>query len=185
MPPDSGFDGVLAAAREGADWAWELLIRDLTGPLLAFFRARGAADPENLAGEVYLAVARGLDRFRGTESGFRAFVFVIARRRLIDEQRQRSRRPEETTPPDALPATHRMPSAETEALDALGNERVEALLGALTSDQRDVLLLRVVAGLSLKETAAVIGKRVGAVKALQRRALAALRKEIEAPGVSK
>ena len=62
---------------------------------------------------------------------------------------------------------------------------MQALLGALTEEQRDVLLLRVVAGLSLQETAAVVGKRVGAVKALQRRALTSLRKEIHAKGVSR
>ena len=183
MSEDSGFSGVLAAAKEGAEWAWELLIRDHTGPLVAFFRARGALDPENLAGEVYHDVARGLSRFKGTESGFRAWVFVIARRRLIDERRRRRRRPEEATLYEPLPATHRVPSAEDEALNRLSGE-VQDLLGALTSDQRDVILLRVVAGLSLEETSRVIGKRIGAVKALQRRALIALRKEIRAKGVS-
>ena len=183
MSTASGFEGVLAAAREGAEWAWELLIRDLAGPLVGFFRARGVADPENLAGEVYLDIARGLKNFDGTESGFRSWVFVIAHRRLIDERRRQGRRPEEETLHDPLPATHRMPSAEEEALHRLSGE-VQHLLGALTSDQRDVVTLRVVAGLTLQETAAVVGKRVGAVKALQRRALLALRKEISAKGVS-
>ncbi len=183
MSTASGFQGVLAAAREGAEWAWELLIRDLSAPLIGFFRARGADDPENLAGEVYLDIARGLKRFTGTESGFRSWVFVIAHRRLVDERRRKGRRPEEEKLHDPLPATHRVPSAEDEALTRLSGD-VQDLLGALTSDQRDVILLRVVAGLTLQETAAVIGKRVGAVKALQRRALGALRKEIHAKGVS-
>ena len=183
MSSDSGFDGVLAAAQEGAEWAWELLIRDLVSPLTAFFRARDAADPENLAGEVFLDVANGIRRFEGSASGFRSWVYVIARRRLIDERRRRGRRPEEAHLYDPLPATHREPSAEDEALSRLGGE-VQELLGALTSEQRDVLLLRVVAGLSLQETAAVVGKRIGAVKALQRRALIALRKEISTKGVS-
>jgi RNA polymerase sigma-70 factor (ECF subfamily) len=78
-----------------------------------------------------------------------------------------------------------MSSAEDEALDRLGGDEVQALLGALTSDQRDVLLLRIVADLSLEETATVVGKRVGAVKALQRRGLEALRREIHAQGVSR
>ena len=185
MTTDSGFSGVLAAAREGAEWAWELLIRDLTAPLVGFFRARGSTDPENLAGEVYLDVAKGLRRFEGTESGFRSWVFVIAHRRLVDERRRNKRRPEETTSHGDLPATHRMSSAEDEALDRLGGDEVQALLGALTADQRDVLLLRIVADLSLEETATVVGKRVGAVKALQRRALEALRREIRVQGVSR
>lgn len=183
MSTASGFDGVLAAAREGAEWAWELLVRDLSPPLIAFFRARGADDPENLAGEVYLDIARSLDRFQGSESGFRSWVFVIAHRRLVDELRRKGRRPEETNLHDPLPAAHRMPSAEDEALSRLSGE-LQDLLGALTPEQRDVIVLRVVAGLSLRETAQVVGRRIGATKALQRRALAALRREIHAKGVS-
>jgi RNA polymerase sigma factor (sigma-70 family) len=53
----------------------------------------------------------------------------------------------------------------------------------LTPDQRDVLSLRIIAGLTLQETAEALGKRVGAVKALQRRGLAAVRNRIGREGV--
>jgi RNA polymerase sigma factor (sigma-70 family) len=66
-------------------------------------------------------------------------------------------------------------SAEADAQAALATERVRMLIEALSPDQRDVLLLRIVADLSLEQTAAVLGKSVGAVKSLQHRGLAALR----------
>ena len=65
----------------------------------------------------------------------------------------------------------------------LGSARVHELLAELTPDQRDVMLLRVVADLTVEQVAEVVGKPPGAVKALQRRALAALRRLVEAEGV--
>lgn len=64
-------------------------------------------------------------------------------------------------------------------MDRLGNNNVQALLDQLTDDQREVLALRVVADLSLKETARVTGRDVGAVKALQRRAIQRLQRNLE------
>ncbi|HEU4894314.1 MAG TPA: sigma factor-like helix-turn-helix DNA-binding protein, partial [Acidimicrobiia bacterium] len=58
------------------------------------------------------------------------------------------------------------------------------VFGSLTDEQQQVLSLRVVADLSLEETARVMGKRVGAVKALQRRALATVRGRLSEDGVS-
>ena len=181
----SGFDTVLAAAREGSEWAWEILVRHLGPSLLRFFRTRGLPDPEALVGEVFADLARNLTTFEGDQKAFRSWVFVIAYRRMSDEWRRLRRRPEETpmdTPPEPELSA---PSAEDEAMEALGSAAVARMLSILTDDQRDVILLRVVAGLTLDETARAMGKRIGAVKALQRRAIAALRKEIERPGVSK
>ncbi len=76
-------------------------------------------------------------------------------------------------------------SAEDEALERTGSDHVQHLLAALTTDQRDVLTLRVMAGLTLEETATVVDKPVSAVKALQRRALGALRREVRRRGVSR
>lgn len=73
---------------------------------------------------------------------------------------------------------------ETEALDRLSSDRVRSLFEDLTPGQRDVLSLRIIGELTLEETAEALGKRVGAVKALQRRGLAAVRKRIEREGVT-
>ena len=72
---------------------------------------------------------------------------------------------------------------ENEALDALGLERVRSMVERLTSDQRAVLLLRFVGDLTLEEIATVIGRPLGAVKQLQRRALRSLKRALVATDV--
>lgn len=179
------FDTVLSAAQDGSEWAWEILVRRLAPNLLRFFRVRGLPDPEAMVGEVFVDMARNLSTFSGDYPSFRSWVFVIAYRRTSDEWRRRRRRPDET-PTDRLPEPSRSsPSAEDEAMESIGSAETEQMLNVLTNDQRDVVSLRVIAGMTLEETATAVGKRVGAVKALQRRAIAALRREFERQGVSK
>lgn len=183
--PISGFAEVIAAAQEGSEWAWGILVRDVSPSLAGFFRVRGAADPEGLTGDVLIDVARNIGSFKGDSDGFRSWVFVIAYRRLTDDWRRRSRRVDEK--PSGLQAESNasVPSAEAEALDSLGHDEAMRMLGVLTPDQRDVIALRIVAGLTLEETARVIGKSVGSVKALQSRGIAALRRDIGTEAVSK
>lgn len=179
-----GFDGVLTAAQEGSEWAWDLIVRDVGPALAGFFRTRGVPDPEALVGEVFVDLARNISTFAGDESGFRSWVFVIAYRRMSDEWRRRRRRPDETPAGLATDPSAVVASAEDQAMERLSGRDAIRMLEKLTDDQRDVLSLRVVAGLTLNETAEVVGKPVGAVKALQRRGIAALRREIEREGVS-
>ena len=181
----SGFNGVLAAAQEGAEWAWEILVRSYGPRLRRFFHIRGLADPDALVGDVFADMARNLGTFTGEEEAFRSWVFVIAYRRMSDERRRLSRRLPET-PTAALPESPvPAPSAEDEAMKVLAEEEALRLLDILTESQRDVVSLRVVAGLTLNETAAVMGKPTSAIKALQRRAIAALRRALSQQGVSK
>ena len=165
------FSGILAAARTGAEWAWAALYRDLAPSVLGYLRARDAADPEDLTGEVFLQVVRGLAGFSGDEPNFRAWVFTIAHHRLIDDRRGRARRPVETVA-DLPETARRSGNAEDEALDALASERVRRIIGRLAPEQCDVLLLRVMGGLTVAEVAQTMDKSTGAVKALQRRGLA-------------
>ena len=179
------FSSVLTAARAGGEWAWTRIYDDLAPVVLGYLRARGAREPEDVLGEVFVQTVRDLEFFEGDEKAFRSWVFTIAHHRLVDEGRHSSRRPVEPMPPDELEEALGVGDAEREALARLGMDRVRSLLAVLTPDQQDALLLRIVADLSVDQTAAVMGKRPGAVKALQRRALAALRKEILKEGVSR
>ncbi|MBW3658148.1 MAG: RNA polymerase sigma factor [Actinobacteria bacterium] len=176
------FDDVLVAAQTGEAWAVARLYEDLKGPVVTFARLRGAADPDDVTSETFLQVFRDLPRFTGDESGFRAWVFTIARRRLLDERRRASRRVREVRLTPGIDAAGG--DTAEEALASLGDDRIRTLLAGLTVDQREVVLLRIVADLSLKDTAAVTGRSVGAVKILQHRALAALRGSLVDPGVS-
>lgn len=177
------FPQVLRAAQAGSGPAFEALWREWAGPVAAFLRARGVRDVDDVTSEVFLAVFTGVGRFTGDEARFRAWVFTIARRRVVDEYRARGRRVQEEELLDAHAAVRRVPSAEADALAVLGEEEVQRLLALLTDDQREVLLLRVVADLTVEQVAEVTGKRVGAVKALQRRGLDALRRHLSDRGV--
>jgi RNA polymerase sigma-70 factor (ECF subfamily) len=147
--------------------------------VLGYLRARGAAEPEDLVGEVFLQLARNIRAFEGDESQFRSWVFTIAHHRLVDEQRARIRRPADPSPGDELRPTLWVDAAEDQALGRLSVERAHALIRSLSPDQSDVLLMRVLGGLTVDEVAGVLGKRRGAVKALQRRALASLQRTLQ------
>ena len=180
-----GFDAVLSAAQEGSDWAWETIVRNYGSNLRRFFEIRGMRDPDALVGEVFVDMARNIGTFTGDESQFRSWVFVIAYRRLSDERRRLSRRPQETRLEAAPESNGVSRSAEDEVLEVLGTAEAERLLEVLTESQRDAVSLRVIAGLTLAETAAIMGKPVGAIKALQRRAISKLRRILLSEGISK
>jgi RNA polymerase sigma-70 factor (ECF subfamily) len=182
MALDDNFESALDAAKAGAEWAWAVLYRDLAGPVTGYLGSRGAPEPEDLAAETFLQVARNIHTFEGGEEAFRSWVFVIAHRRLIDVRRKLGRRPEMSAlPPEDQ---HAGGDVEAEAVDRLVTDELRRALETLTEDQRDVLSLRIIGNLTLEETADVVGKRVGATKALQRRGLSALRLLLEQNRVS-
>ncbi|MDP9022805.1 MAG: sigma-70 family RNA polymerase sigma factor [Actinomycetota bacterium] len=178
MPLGDRFDTVLAAARAGADWAWTELYHDLAPVILGYLRSRGAHSPEDVAGEVFLQVVRDLHRFDGDESRFRSWVFTIAHHRLIDAGRRRRRRPSDPVTDEALERA--LPHNEgQEGLERVAEAELLEVLNDLTEDQRTVLLLRLFADLSIDDVAEMLGKRPGAVKALQHRAIGRLRRRLE------
>jgi RNA polymerase sigma-70 factor (ECF subfamily) len=174
------FDDVLTAAQAGAAWAFERLYRDLAPAVTGYLRLHGAAEPDDLASETFIGVFTGLAGFRGDEDGLRAWVFTIAHRRLLDDWRRRSRRPqlaaEIPEPADAVGG-----DVEDDVLGRIGTAEVMRLCGTLPADQRSVLLLRILADLTVEQVAGVMGKSVPSVKALQRRGLRALRAQLEQP----
>lgn len=181
--PDRGFARRLARARSGDPRAFEELLQWLERPLAGFLRARGTEDWEALANEVFVRAFSGIERFDGNAVQFRAWVFRIARNALTDEHRHRARRVDAVaTAPQELPEI----TITEDVLDRAGQrERVEEMLSDLTDEQREVVLLRIVAGLSVEETAEVVGRRPGAVRALQHRALARLRTSLSARAVTR
>lgn len=177
------FDSILLAAQRGEPWAMEALYRDLAPVVLGYLRAHGASEPEDLVSEVFVAAIRGINRFRGGEQAFRSWLFTIVHRRLQDERRRRGRRREDSVHAGELEMAGGLePGADVGALEAVATERMQALLARLTDDQRAVVLLRVIADLSVDETARIVGKRPGAVKTMQRRALAQMRKQLRKSG---
>ena len=142
--------------------------RQLAPAVRGYLRGQRVPEPDDLLGEVFLQVARSLPRFRGEgDEELRRWVFTIARNRVIDDARKRSRRgrlsrlsppAEEAAPPDDDPI-------DPELLRAMGT---------LTPEQREVLALRFIADLSLEAVAGITGRTTGAVKTMQARGLANL-----------
>jgi RNA polymerase sigma factor (sigma-70 family) len=180
MRTGSPFDDVLTAAQAGAGWAFEVLYRDLSPVVTGYLRLHGAAEPDDLASETFLGVFTGLAGFSGDEEALRSWVFTIAHRRLIDDWRRRSRRPQ-LTDDDSDLALLPGGDAEDDALIRVGTEDVHRMCAGLPDDQRSVLLLRVLADLTVEQVAGVMGRSVGSVKALQRRGLRTLRDRLEKP----
>jgi RNA polymerase sigma factor (sigma-70 family) len=166
------------AARAGSVAAFERLYRSTAGSVAGYFRWHGASDPEGLTNEVFSKVHRNLAGFVGDGERFRSWLFTVAHHRMIDDRRQMSRRPRVDGVAEVDEAAL-VGDAESDALAALGHDRLRALLDGLSPDQRSVLLLRVVADLPVEAVATALGKRPGAVKALQHRALASLRRQLE------
>ena len=167
------FPQVLAAAQEGAEWAWAALYHSLAAQLAGFARAKGAPEPDDVVGEVFHDVARNIQTFQGTEANFRSWVFTIAHNRLVDQWRKAAKRQDH---PDN-PAGSAL-SAELEALRLSTEGPAFAALDSLTEAQRTVMLLRTIADLSLEQVAEVMGTNRNSVKALQHRAVRQLRKKL-------
>ncbi len=180
----SEFESVVRAAAAGDGLAFERLYRTYSGSVRAFAVARGAADPEAIANDVMLQVFQNLGSFHGVEPGFVGWMFTIARNRLIDVHRMAGRRPiiaDGVEPPDA--PVEAMGTAD-EALSQIAARDMLTLLKRLTEDQCEVIALRMIADLSLQEVADIVGKSLTAVKAIQRRGLRALQKQILLEAVS-
>lgn len=175
------FERVLAGAQRSEPDALEILYRDLAPLVLGYLRGRGARDPEDLTSETFVAMMRNLHRFRGNETRLRTWVLTIAHRRLIDDRRRRSRRPESPMEPTSMAETQGTTSSDagTAALAKVGGEEMVRLLEGLTDDQRAVVVLRIVADLPVNEVARILKKRPGAVKTMQRRALASLARALD------
>jgi RNA polymerase sigma factor (sigma-70 family) len=174
--PNPTFDAVLAAAKAGDSIAFEQLYRMLNRRVASFAAARRAADPEGLVNDVFIRVFKNLPTFEGNEDQFIGWVFQITRNRLIDESRHRQRRVDELLLAEQ-PTRRAHTAVEEEALSQIEGERLLGQLDCLTDDQRDVVLLRVVADQSLEVVAASLDKSVGAIKSIQRRALRTLARE--------
>lgn len=148
--------------------------QEFAGQVLGYLTAKGVTDPEAVTQEVFIAVLPKIGTISGGLQGLRTFIFSVAHARMVDDHRRQSRVPEHHEfEPERDP--RESGSAEAEAMDRLAPREVLALLDVLGEDQREVLALRIVAGLTVEQVADIMGKTTGAVKQLQRRALLTLR----------
>jgi RNA polymerase sigma-70 factor (ECF subfamily) len=179
-----GFRAALAAAQDGSEDAFAALWRDANPALLRYLRVAAPEAAEDVAAEVWVQVVRGLAKFRGDERDWRGWLFTIARRRALDERRRRARHP--VTPLADLPGDLEpgAPDAAGQAIENLATEAMLAAVATLPSQQAEVILLRVVAGLDSAAVARIVGSSPGAVRVAAHRGLRRLAQILTVSGVT-
>lgn len=172
MSLGESFESTLAAAQAGAEWAFSRLYRELNPRILRYFASRVPGESEDLAVETWLGAARRIADFRGNQHQFQAWMFTIAHGRLVQHWRDVQRMPHVAGGLFGLADPESAEDVEAGVLDRMsGVEASRQIVRSLTFDQAEVILLRVLGGLSVDEVADILGKRAGTVRVLQHKAL--------------
>lgn len=177
-PRDASADDLVARLKAGEERAWAELYGEHAGRIAGYARSKGVRDPDDLVGDVFAAAAERVGRFDGDASRLRSWLFTIAHHRLADDLRRRRRRNTDVAPPAELADAVRTVDETDEAADRLDADGALAMLRWVTDEQREVLMLRILGELSIAETAEIVGKPPGAVKALQHRAIARIQRRL-------
>lgn len=175
---------LVPAAQQGDPDAVDQLLRDLRPKVVRYCRARidqqrsTYASADDVAQEVLLAVFQALPSYRPSNCGFEGFVFGIAAHKVADFYRSRYRAPlpayedgQDRVDPD--------PGPDQVALRDEQRRMLDQLLDQLTECQREVVVLRVIVGLSAEETSRALDSTPGAVRVQQHRALTKLRRLLD------
>jgi RNA polymerase sigma-70 factor (ECF subfamily) len=168
---DGALADALTAALHGNEAGFEALWVAYQPALLRYLRVVVGDAAEDVASETWLQAARDLPRFRGDLAGFRVWLFRIGRHRGIDDRRRARRRTEEPYDPAEQEHVATSRDAALDAIDRLGTVWALEVVASLPPDQAEAVMLRVVAGLDVGQTAEVLGKRPGAVRVAAMRGL--------------
>jgi RNA polymerase sigma-70 factor (ECF subfamily) len=178
-------DAVVAEAVAGNRDALREVLEIIRPIVVRYCRARvGATErsglsADDVAQEVCLAAITALPRYKDQGRPFLAFVYGIAAHKVADAHRAAARN--RADPTDVVPERYSLEAGpEQMALDSESAARMNKLLSVLPDKQREILILRVVVGMSAEETAEAVGSTPGAVRVAQHRALARLKAEITA-----
>lgn len=150
---------------------------DCHAPRVYAYVYRRVGDPhlaEDLVGDVFVRVVQAIRSKRPWHTSFRAWLYRIAHNVVIDHYRHQQPVPTASLDEGWLPAVEE--SSRAPLQDPLDHQRLRAALCHLTQEQQQVLVLRFGEGLTIRETAQVMRKTTGAVKALQHRAIVTLRR---------
>jgi len=169
MPPD--LEAALADSARGDEAALTVVYRELNPRLLRYLRHHAGPVAEDLASEVWVALAPRLRGFDGGFDGFRSLMFSVAHRRVVDEYRRKGRTPARAPFDDALELPDGADTASLAVEQLTAQAAVETLVRRLPADQAEVVLLRVLGDLDVEQVARVLGKSKGAVRVAQHRAL--------------
>ena len=169
---------LVRAAQEGNLSAFGSIYESLFPKVYRYVAARVGHGPEaeDIAQEVFLKAINSLDKFQFRGPPFTSWLFRIAHNLVVDRVRHTKSASGPMVPLDealVLPGAH---NVEIQTLQTLDIEVLRGALGRVSELQRQVVLLRFIAGLSLAETAVAMNRKENTIKALQHSALTALRR---------
>lgn len=181
MAEQTDFERLLARVLAGDRQAGEHLYRAYNPMLSRYMRSQEPRVADDLTAEVWLAAINALTSFEGDEPGFRAWMFTIARRRVVEHRRRGIRRRTDTTDPDDFLETG---SDEDIAVTATNSteaqEAIDLIAATLSPEQAEVLILRVVADLSAAQVGDLLGRPEAWVRITQHRAIKKLAARLDA-----
>ena len=174
-------ESLVAAAQAGDLTAFESIYSTYYDRIYRYVLVRigHTTEAEDLAADVFLRALEAIDSYNSRGVPFAAWLFRIAHNLVVDHLRRRSRRPTSVLD-ESLPLLDDAPDDRVVA--GLTIADILKVMPKITDSQRQVLALRFGAGLSVAETAGVMKKRDGAVKALQHSAIGALRRHLAKRG---
>lgn len=146
-------------------------------------RTGNPAEAEDITEDIFVRMLSGIGRFQWRQAPFAAWLFRIARNQLVSYLRRNGVRRNETRLLESVVDTTPDPFTQVEI--KLSFDEVFEASRVLPNAQREVIWLRFAAGLSVRDTARVLGKREGNVKVLQHHAIVRLRKLLAPPELGK
>ncbi|MBO0854475.1 MAG: RNA polymerase sigma factor ShbA [Nocardia sp.] len=186
-PDELELDLAVAAAVAGDRSAVATIMTLILPPVVRYCRARinpghrGRICADDVAQDVCFAVMTSLPRYQDRGRPFMAFVLRVASHKVADAHRDFSR--QRVDPMAQVPDVASTDGGpEQRALESEANRQMDSLLATLPDKHREILVLRLILGLSAEETAAAVGGTAGAVRVTQHRALTKLRSQVRRPG---
>lgn len=175
------------AAARGEPHAVDSLLRRINPFVMKYCRAHlGRQEKifsaDDVAQEVCIAVLKALPSFRDQGRPFLAFVYGIAAHKVADAHRTAARNRVDPFP-DVPDEPVLVGGPEQRALQSELAGQMDRLLDTLPDKQREILVLRIVVGLSAEDTAEAVGMTAGAVRVTQHRALTRLRSVLSSQGM--
>lgn len=182
LPDDSSDERLLELARQGNKDAVSQIYRRYIESIYQFVRLRvgDTQGAEDITSTVFEKLIYGLAQGNGPKTHLRGWLFQVARHAIYDSYGKKQPLPLETIEQWSAPTSE---EPEQQVLANINIETLREMIGLLSPDQQEVLLLRFDQQLSLKETADILGKSVGTIKTLQFRAVKRLRQFIERQGM--
>lgn len=141
-----------------------------------YFKVNGTAEAEDLCAQVFLKAWEKIERYQERGLPFGAWLFRIARNLVVDHYR--TRRPSESLDNPGLARVDPAADVDGEVDRRMAFQNIRAALKGLTEDQRQVVVMKLIDGYSTEEISRAMGKKPGAIRALQMRGLQALAKAL-------